>query len=63
MLEEAFSMKENKDDDTEMKEKITSVNSVILCDSIESTIEISYSDLNTEEIAEATQRHLDLCLD
>ncbi len=68
MLDEAFSMKESKDDDeneeaAEMKEKITSVNSVILCDSIESAIEISYKDLNSERIAEATQRHLEVCLD
>jgi len=46
-----------------MKEKITSINSVILCDSIESAIDLTYKDLNSENIAEATQRHLEICLD
>ncbi len=41
LLEEAFSKKET----------ITSINSVILCDSIESVIELTYEDLNSEKIA------------
>ncbi len=46
-----------------MKEKITGINSVILCDSIESVIELSYEDLNSESIARASKAHLEICLD
>lgn len=58
MLEEAFMPHVDEEDDQlrikQIKETITSVNSVILCDSIESAINLSYDDLNKDKIAEAT---------
>lgn len=55
MLEEAFMPQVDEDDGQPIiKETITSVNSVILCDSIESAINLTYDDLNTDKIAEAT---------
>lgn len=69
MLEEAYMpVSENYNDDDEflqpeINETITSPNSLILCDSVESVIELSYLDLNTEVIANATLRHLEICMD
>lgn len=57
-------MQDNSEDDQPpiKKETINSANSVILCDSIESAIELSYVELDSDKIAYLTQMHIEICL-